>query len=60
MGETQEKWITHQNGQSSHLKYQSQLKIKEDGGGEESQWLQKKGMQFTGGRKGANAWKRSV
>ena len=33
MGETQEYWVAHQNGQSPHLKYHLQLKAKEDVGG---------------------------
>ena len=32
MGETQENWVTHQNGQSPHHKYHPQLKTKEDAG----------------------------
>ena len=37
MGETPEYWITHQDGQSPHLKYHLQLKRKEDVEGGESQ-----------------------
>lgn len=33
MGETQENSVTQQNGQNPHLKYQLQLKTKEDVGG---------------------------
>ena len=32
-GETQENWLTHQNGQNPHLKYCLQLKIKDVGRG---------------------------
>jgi len=34
MWETQEYWVTPQNGQSHHLKYHLQLKTKDVGGGE--------------------------
>ena len=37
MGETQEYWVAHQNGQSPHLKYQPQLKTEEDVEGGKSQ-----------------------
>ena len=37
MEETQENWVTHQTGQSPHLKYHPQLKTKEDVEGWESQ-----------------------
>ena len=37
MGETQENWVTRQNGQSYNLKYHLQLKTKEDVGGVGSQ-----------------------
>ena len=30
MGQTQENYVTHQNGPSSHLKHHLQLKTKED------------------------------
>ena len=33
MGETQENWVTHQNGRNPHLKDYLQLKINENVGG---------------------------
>ena len=50
MRETQEKWATHQNGPSPHLKYHLQLKTKEDVGGG-ALTLQRGGRQFTRSRK---------
>ena len=46
MGETQEKWVTHHNGWSPHLKCPLQLKTKEDIGGI-SLVPQRAGKQFT-------------
>ena len=46
MGKTQEKWVTHQNGWNSHLKYHLQLKTEEDVGGS-GLGCQRGGMQFT-------------
>lgn len=46
MGETQEKWVTHQNGWSPHLKCPLQLKTKEDVGGI-GLVPQRDGKQFT-------------
>ena len=43
MGETQEKRVTCQNGQSTYLKYHPQLKIKENVGGS--------GLGLQGGRR---------
>lgn len=36
MGVTPEHWVTHQNGESRHLKYHFQLKTKDDVEGGES------------------------
>lgn len=47
MGETQENSVTQQNGQNPHLKYQLQLKTKEDVGGS-GLGHQRRGRQFTG------------
>ena len=46
MRETQENWVTHQNGWNPHLKYHLQLKTKEDVGGSGLE-LQGGGRQFT-------------
>ena len=48
MGETQKNQITHENGQSHHLKYHPQIKTKENVEGNESQGLQREARQFTG------------
>ena len=46
MGETQENWVTHQNGWSPHLQYHCQLTTKEEVGGG-ALGLQREGRQFT-------------
>ena len=46
MGETQENWVTCQNGWNPHLKYHFQLKTKEDVG-ISGLWPQKGGKQLT-------------
>ena len=49
MGEIQENQVTHQHGQSPHLKCHPKLKTEEDVGSGESQGCQRERRKFSGG-----------